>query len=176
MAITMKQKEPSAGTNESEDSVQEDSGPSKKIATKTFNVKSSKYIPLPRYGTVLVVTMIIHLEEREEVARILLDTGLTVQLLSRSYVHTKRITVAEQPTVRPIQDYAGQEVEGTGIHYTAPLILQHRHHFSRVCFEVAPLASDNDVILPHWRVAKHKFDLLASKGSIKFTSADCQRR
>ena len=102
MAITRKRKEPSAGTDESEDSNQEDSGPSKKTATEKFNVKSSDLIPLPRSGTVLVVTMIIHLGEREEVARILLDNGSTVPLLSRSYVQTKRITVAKRPTIRPI--------------------------------------------------------------------------
>ena len=176
MAITRKRKGPSAGTDGSDDDHQEDSSPSKKTATHYFNVKSSEPIPLPRSSTVPVVTMIVHLGEREEVARILLDTGSTVPLLSRSYVQNKRITTAERPTIRPIQDYAGQEVEGAGSHYTAPLTLQHRHHFSRVSFEVAPLASDYDAILPRWWLAKHKCDLLASNGRIKFTSADCQRR
>ena len=102
MAITRKRKEPSAGTDESSDSDQEDSGPSKKTATENFNVKSSECIPLPRSGTVPVVTMIIRLGEREEVARILLDTGSTVPLLSNSYTQEKRITVAKRPTARPI--------------------------------------------------------------------------
>ena len=176
MAITRKRKEPSAGTDDSSDDDQEDSGPSKKTATKNFNIKSSKCIPLPRSGSVPVVTMITRLGEREEVTRVLLNTGSTVPLLSQSYVQNKRITVAKRPKARPIQDYAGQEVEGAGTHYTAPLILQHRQHFSRVSFEVAPSASDNDVILPRWWLAKHKCDLLASNGRIKFTSTDCQRR
>ena len=105
-----------------------------------------------------------------------MDTGSTVPHLSRKFTQDKQIPVAERPSIRPIQDYAGQEVEGAGKFDTAPLILQHRHHFSRVSFEVAPLASDYDAILPRWWLAKHKCDLLASNGRIKFTSADCQRR
>ena len=82
MAIKRKRKKPSAGTDESEDDHQEDGGPSKKIATQSLNVKSSECIPLPRSGTAPVVTMIVRLEEREEIVRILLDTGSTVPLLS----------------------------------------------------------------------------------------------
>ena len=95
MAITWKQKEPSTGTYESDDDHYEDYGPSKKTATTFQNVKSPESILLPRSGSVPVVTMVVHLGEREEVARILLDTGSTVPLLSRSYVPKKRVTVDE---------------------------------------------------------------------------------
>ena len=120
--------------------------------------------------------MVVHLGEKEEVLRILLDTGSTVPLLSRKFTQNRQIPVAEQPSIRPIQNYTGQEVEGAGQFYTAPLILQHRYHFSRVSFEVAPLASNYDAILPRWWLAKQKCDLLASNGRIKFTSPDCQLR
>ena len=123
-----------------------------------------------------MITKIVHLGEKEEVLRILVDTGSTVSLLSRKFAQDKQIPVAERPSIRPIQDYAGQEVEGAGQFYTAPLILQHRHHFSQVSFEVAPRASDYDSIIPRWWLTKHKCDLLACNGRIKFTSADCQRR
>ena len=69
--------------------------------------------------------MIVHLGEKEEVLRILLDTGSTVPLLSWKFAQDKQIPVAERPSIRPIQDCAGQEVEGAGQFYTAPLILQH---------------------------------------------------
>ena len=176
MAITRKRSRSSAEENDSEDGQDKDGSPSKKTATKNYNVKSTEPLPLPRSGSVPVITMIVHLGEKEEVLRILLDTGSTVPLLSRKIAQTKQIPVAEQPSIRPIQDYAGQEVEGAGQWYTAPLILQHRQHFSRVSFEVAPLASDYDAILPRLWLAKHICDLLASNGRIKFTSADCQRK
>ena len=123
-----------------------------------------------------MITKIVHLGEKEEVLRILLDTGSTVPLLSRKFAQDKKIPVAERPSIRPIQDYAGQEVEGAGQFHTAPLILQHQYHLSRVSFEVPPLACNYDAILPRWRLTKRKCDLLARNVRIKFTSADCQRR
>ena len=125
---------------------------------------SSESLPLPRNGPVPMITMIVHFGEREEVVRILLDTASTVPLLSRTFSQTKRILVVELPSIRPIQDYAGLEVEGAGRFYSTPLILEYRNHISRVSFEDAPLASDYDAILPRWWLAKHKYDLLASNG------------
>ena len=120
--------------------------------------------------------MIMHLGEREEVVRILLDIGSTVPLLSRTFTQTKQIPVEHRPSIRPIQDYARQVVEGVGQFYAALLILQYRDHFSRVSFKVTPLASDYDIILPYWWPTKHKCDLLASNERIKFTSANCQQQ
>ena len=150
MAITRKRSRSSAEEESSSDSQDEDGSPWKKTPSKHFNVKSPESLPLPRSGPVPVITMIVHLGEREEVVRILLDTGSTVPLLSRTFTQTERILVAERPSIKPIQDYAGQDIEGAGQFYSAPLILQHRHHFSRVSFEVAPLASNYDTILPRW--------------------------
>ena len=44
----------------------------------------------------------------------------------------------------------GREVPGAGEFFTSPLMLQHRLHYTRLSFEVAPLASDYDIILPRW--------------------------
>ena len=174
MAITRKRSRSSAEEGDSSESQDKERGPTKKTAAKHFNVKSSESLPLPTSGPVPVITKIVLIGEKEEAIRILLDTGSTVPLLSRMFTQDKRIPVAEPPAIRSIQDYAGQEVEGAEQLYTLPKILQHRHHFSRVSFEVAPLASDYDAILLRWWLAKHKCDLLASNGRIKFTTADCQ--
>ena len=150
MAITKKQSRSSTEEDDSSDCQDEDGGPSKKTACKHFNVKSTKSLPLPRSGPVPVITMIVHLGEKEEVLRIVLDTGSTFPLLSRMFTQTKQIPVAKRHTIRPIQDYAGQVVARAGQFYTVPLILQHRHYFSRVSFKVTPLTSDYDAILPRW--------------------------
>ena len=65
---------------------------------------------------------------------------------------------------------------GAGEYFTSPFLLQHRQHFTRVSFEVAPLAGDYDIILPRWWLAKHKCELLASNARIKFTTGECQRK
>ena len=112
MAITKKRSRSSAEEDNSEDGQDENGSPSKKTATELYNIKSTKPLPLPRSGSVPVVTMIVHLGDKEEVLRILLDTGSTVPLLSRRFAQTKKIPVAEQPSIRPIHDYTGQDVEG----------------------------------------------------------------
>ena len=85
MAITRKRSQSSAEEDGSSDDQEEDGGPSKKIASKHFNVKSTELLPLPRSGPVLVITMIVHLREREEAMWIQLDTSSTVPLLAQKF-------------------------------------------------------------------------------------------
>ena len=177
MAISRKRKQPSAGSDQDqEESHPEDSRPSKKTATSKYNIQSPEGLPFPKSGPVPVIVMILYFGEQERTVRALLDTGSTVPLLSLSMVEQYQIPIAERETKRMMQDYAGQEVPGAGEFFTSPLLLQHRHHFSRLSFEVAPLAGDYDIIIPRWWLAKHKCDLLASNGRIKFTSGECQRK
>ena len=172
MAISRKR--PSAGS--STENHHEDSRPSKKTATSKYNVQSSEGLPFPQSGPVPVVAMILYFGEQEETVRALLDTGSTVPILSLGFVRKHQVPIAERATKRTIQDYTEQEVSGPGEYFTSPLLLQHRQYFTRVSFEVAPLAGDYDIILPRWWLAKHKCDLLASNGRIKFTSGECQRK
>ena len=172
MAISRKRPSAESPT----ESHHEDSYPSKKTATSKYNVQSSEGLPFPKSGPVPVVAMILYFGEQEETVRAVLDTGSTVPILSLGFVGKHQVPIAERATKRSIQDYAGQEVSGAGEYFTSPLLLQHRQHFTRVSFEVAPLAGDYDIILPNWWLAKHKCDLLASNGRIKFTSGECQRK
>ena len=152
----------------------EDSRPSKKTATSKYNIQSSEGLPFPKSGPVPVIARILYFGEREETVRALLDTGSTVPLLSLDFVEKHQTPIAKRPTKRTIQDYAGREVPGVGEFFTSPLLLQHRHHYTRESFEVAPQAGDYNIVLPRWWLAKHKCDLLASNGRIKFTSRECQ--
>ena len=177
MAIPRKRKQPSAGSDlDQEEGHYEDGRPSKKTVTSKYNIQSSEGLPFPKSGPVPVIVMILYFGEQEQTVRALLDTGSTVPLQSLSMVEQHQIPIAERETKRTIQDYAGQEVPGAGEFFTSPLLLQHRHHYSRLSFEVAPLAGDYDIIIPRWWLAKHKCDLLASNGHIKFTSGECQRK
>ena len=105
--------------------------------------------PFQKVAPVPVIVIILYFGEQEQTVRALLDTGSTVPLLSLSMIECHQIPIAERDTKRTIQDYAGQKVPGAGEFYTSPLLLQHRHHFSRLSFEVALLAGDYDIIIPH---------------------------
>ena len=172
MAITRKQKEPSAGTNESRNNHHMEGSSSKKIATKKYNVQSSEPTPLPKCSPVPVITMIIHFREQEQSSRVLLNTGSTVSFLSAQFTLEQSVPVAERYTKRMMQENARQDVNGAGALFTAPLLLQHGQDFSLVLFEVTLPATDYNAILPHWLLAKHQCDLLATNGCSKFTLAE----
>ena len=175
MAISRKRKQPSAGSDQDQEMDHpEDGRPSKKTATSKYNIQFSEGLPFPKSGPVPEITIILYFGDQEQTVRALLNTGSTVPLLSLAMVDLYQIPIAERETKRTIQDYAGQEVLGAGEFFTSSLLLQHRHHFSRLFFKVAPLAGDYDIIIPYWWLAKHKCDLLASNGRIKFTSGECQ--
>ena len=120
--------------------------------------------------------MILYFGEQEQTVQALLDIGSTVPLISLAKTEEYQILIMERETKRTIQNYAGQDVPRAGEFFTFPLLLQHRHHFSRLSFEVAPLAGNYNIIIHHRWLAKYKCNLLASNGRIKFTSGECQRK
>ena len=95
MAITRKQSQLSAEEDDSSVSQDQDGGHWKKTACENYNVQSTESLPLPRSGRVPVITKIVHLGEKEEVLRILLDTGSTVRILSRKFTQNKPIPETE---------------------------------------------------------------------------------
>ena len=126
MAISRKRKQPSAGSNQDQETeYQEDGRPSKKTATSKYNIQSAEGLPFPKSGPVPVIVMILYFGEQEQTVRALLDTGSTVLLLSLSMVEKHHIPIAERENKRTIQDYAGQDVLGAGEFFTSPLLLCH---------------------------------------------------
>jgi hypothetical protein len=131
--------------------------------------------PLPRAGNVPVVNMLIHWganDEQSEVIRVLLDSGSTIPLLSLSWVKPLTIPIARRKHPKRVEDFAGNPVQGAGEYYTFPLLLQHRRHFTRQTFEVAPMAEDYDAILPNWWIDRHP---RSQSSKDLFTSPDCRR-
>ena len=112
--------------------------------------------------------------ENEAAIRILLDTGSTVPLLSLAWVASTSIQVVKRATTKRIENFAGDAVPGAGEYYTSPLLLQHRKHYTREMFEVAPLAGDYDAILPAWWMAKHRPEDI-HQGRLTFTSPHCRK-
>ena len=155
-----------------------DSRPAKNTSTKTPKLKliPADGLPLPKTGTIPLVNMILYWgENKADVIKVLLDTGASVAILSERMTKNHRLPVASRPNIRQIQDYAGQKVSVAGEYFTSPLLIHHNKHFDRVSFEIAPLAKDYDAILAHWWLAKHKCDLLANNGHMKFDIEHCRK-
>ena len=137
----------------------------------------AKFDP-PKSGKVPIIDMMLRWgNQKEYKVRVLLDTGSTVPLLDRSWAETLQVPLIRRPVLKPIENFAGQEVPGAGEFYTAPLQLQHRKHLTSEAFEVAPLGSEFDAILPAWWTQLHIPTGLFSENwkDLKFVSDNCRK-
>ena len=138
---------------------------------------------LPKSEKVPIIDMILRWSpqtnhnQKEYKVRILLDTGSTVPLLDRSWAEALQVPLIRRPFPKLIENFAGQEVPGAGEYYTAPLELQHRKHLTSEAFEVAPLGSEFDAILPAGWTQLHVPTGLFSKNwkDLKFISDNCRK-
>jgi len=74
----------------------------------------------------------------QHVVQVLLDTGCSVPLISTRITEQLNIPRICRSEAAPLLNCSGEEVKGAGMEYTKPLRLQHRKHYSRDVFEVAP--------------------------------------
>jgi hypothetical protein len=70
-----------------------------------------------------------------------------------------------------MHNFNNEVVTRVGKFFIVPFILQHKRHFAAESFEVVPLDSDYNVILPYWWMAKHQpCNMWAERGNISFTT------
>jgi hypothetical protein len=97
--------------------------------------------------------------------------------LDKDFVHKYKIPTIRRDTPLKIHNFNNEVVTGAGEFFTVPFILQHKKHFAAESFEVAPLDSDCDVILPYWWMAKHQpCNMWAERGNISFTTPRCTEK
>jgi len=137
--------EPSAGT--SQDRQRRRLNPNGASPEKPMNK--------PQCGKRPITTMIISWGSTQHTVRVLLDTGCSVPLISTRITEQLDIPRICRKEAAPLLNCSGEEVKGAGMEYTELLLLQHRKHYSREVFEVAPLEPEVDLFLPFWWIAKH---------------------
>jgi hypothetical protein len=77
----------------------------------------------------------------------------------------------KRDTPLQILNFSNEVVIGVGEFFTVPFILQHKEYFAAESFEVTPLDSDCDVILPYWWMVKHQpCNMWAERSNISFTT------
>jgi hypothetical protein len=72
-----------------------------------------------------------------------------------------------------IENFTGEIVAGAGKKYTRPMLLQHRKHYSREVFEVAPLEAKVHAFLPFWWISKHARQGAWNSPKLRFSSPYC---
>jgi hypothetical protein len=76
-----------------------------------------------------------------------------------------------------ILNFSNEVVIGVGEFFMVSFMLQDKKHFAAESFEVIPLDSDCDIILPYWWMAKHQpCNMLAERGNISFTTPCCTEK
>jgi hypothetical protein len=91
--------------------------------------------------------------------------------LDKNFVLTYNIPMIKRDTPVQIHNFTNEVVPRVGECFMVPFILQHKKHFAPESFEVTPLDSNCDVILPYWCMAKHQLcNMWAERGNIAFTT------
>jgi len=117
--------------------------------------------------------MLLHHGEETHQVRTLLDTGCSVALISTDTVERLRITKKEHKQQRAMETYMGEKVKGAGQYYTAPMLLQHRKHYSVGKFEISPMDSEVDIFLPFSWIVVHPPQGTWTNQEIRFNSTTC---
>jgi hypothetical protein len=107
----------------------------------------------PHHGPRPIIEMVLTWSKKKKkyrTVRVLLDTGSTAALLDKNFVLKHKIPTIKRDTPLQIRNFSNEVVPGAGELFTVPFMLQHKKHFAEESFEVAPLDSDCDIILPYW--------------------------
>jgi len=95
-----------------------------------------------------IIDMLLHDGTEKRPVKALLDTGCSIALINQQTVNRWGIQKRKHKEARTIESFTGATVPGAGQHYTKPLCLQHRKHFSKEVFEISPMEEGIDVFLP----------------------------
>jgi len=120
--------------------------------------------------------MILHQGGKQHRIKTLLDTGCSVPLINRETAARLELPLREHQERKVIENFEGKPVKGAGSHYTNPLLLQHRHHYSKEIFEVSPREAEVNVFLPFWWIAKHPPQGAWKDPEIHFNSQECRNK
>ena len=118
--------------------------------------------------------MILHIDGKKQRVRTLLDTGCSIALINQATAEKLGVEQYQREKPRHIQNYTGEHVPGAGQYYTAPLLLQHRRHFTKEKFEVSPMDPEVDLFLPFEWIMRHPPQGYWTTEEVRFNSPACR--
>ena len=127
----------------------------------------------PVSGRHLVIRMVLHQDKERHQIRVLLDTSYSIALINQPTVEKLGIQKHNHKNTCSIKSYTGESVGGVGQFYTAPMLLQHRRHYSREKFEISPMDVDIDAFLPFEWISAHPPQGVWTDKEIRFNSIGC---
>lgn len=107
-------------------------------------------------------------------ARILIDTGAMVPILSEAFVKRNEVPVRRHEKSIAIRRVDGTRIESAGKYYTPRYRLSYGNHGEIIAFEIFELEEGIDGILPAWWVEKHSPSNFIN-GEMVFESDYCEK-
>jgi len=118
--------------------------------------------------------MILHINGKKQRVKTLLDTGCSIALINQTTAKNLGVKQHQRQEPRRIENYTGEIVPGAGQYYTAPLLLQHRRHFTKEKFEVSPMDPEVDLFLPFEWIMRHPPQGAWTTEEVRFNSPTCR--
>jgi hypothetical protein len=84
------------------------------------------------------------------------DTGTAIPIISSKFIAEHSLPIITCHRLLRINGADGCPLSGAGEAFTHSLLLRYKQHYTRETFEVMPLESEMDIILPCWWMAKHQ--------------------
>jgi hypothetical protein len=129
--------------------------------------KKQKCLEEPIHGPRPIVNFLVGYLDFLFPCRILLDTGATGPVLSSVFVSKFAVPKVKRDVPAKVVGFTGEIMSSTGHAFTIPLMINSNGHQSEVSFEIAPLPTGIDAILPAWWLQEHK-PVIGEHGEVIF--------
>ena len=104
-----------------------------------------------------------------------MDSGATGAVLGASWVKKTQLPCIRRKQLTPILDASGNQIPGSGLHYSTIVDMYIGDHVNKMRFEVAETQHGNpEGYLPMSWLKDHNPDINWEKGSLKWRSAYCR--
>jgi hypothetical protein len=111
---------------------------------------------LPWAGTWPIVQMYLSvLGQKVFCVWTIFDTGTAIPIISSQFITEYNLPMITCDVPLRINGADGCPLSGAGGAFMHSLLLQYKWHYTRETFEIMPLKSKIDIILPYWWMAKH---------------------
>jgi hypothetical protein len=84
------------------------------------------------------------------------DTGAAIPIISSKFISEYNLPIITHDIPLRINGANSHPLSGVGEAFTHSLLLQYKQHYTRETFEIMPLESEIDIILPYWWMAKYQ--------------------
>ncbi|KAF8241181.1 hypothetical protein K440DRAFT_575307 [Wilcoxina mikolae CBS 423.85] len=116
-------------------------------------------------------------EKKNIVVRVHLDTGCDTPMMSKQWAETNGVPLVTRTEPNSVENFNSEIVEGAGLQYTFPVTLLYDNHYTQAIFEIGPMESATDIMLPYWWIVKHGAlrGITEEGDKLQFTSKHCHQ-